>query len=193
MLILENTTFRPDTLHALRNAFEPELVDQPSNKTQLKPGNYFQSLHVLSMISYHPSMTIIFNCQFFDSIEFLVGQQQPTGSPKIVIQDIEQQIEFQSDSTATSNVKITTPATLTTVTVELNSDQMMADEMLPVLIPRKMNANFATRPTSITVARKTKKISSEINSKFMPIKTKRPGFKKRECSKSRVENLNEFQ
>ena len=68
MLILENTTFRPDTLHALRNAFEPELVDQPSNKTQLKPGNYFQSLHVLSIISYHPSITIIFNCQFFDRI-----------------------------------------------------------------------------------------------------------------------------
>ena len=51
MIILENTTFRPDTLHALRNAFEPELVDQPSNKTQLKPGNYFQSLHVLSSIN----------------------------------------------------------------------------------------------------------------------------------------------
>ena len=132
---------------------------------------------------YHPSMNIIFNCQFFDPIKILVGQQQPTGSPKIVIPDIERQIEFQSDSTATSNVKITTPATSTTTTVGMNSDQMMADEMLPVLIPRKMNGNFATMPTSITVARKTKKISSEINSKFMPIKTKRPGFKKREYSK----------
>ena len=137
-------------------------------------------------------MNIIFNCQFFDPIKILVGQQQPTGSPKIVIPDIERQIEFQSDPTATSNVKITTPATSTTVTVGLNSDQMMADEM--ILIPRKFNANFATMPTSITVARKTKKISSEINSKFMPIKTKRPGFKKRECSKSRIEhNKNEFQ
>ena len=67
---------------------------------------------------------------------------------------------------------------------------MMADEI--ILIPRKI-ANFATTPTSITVSRKTKKISSEIHSKFMPIKTKRPGFKKREYSKSRVENLNEFQ
>ena len=80
----------------------------------------------------------------------------------------------------TSNVEITTASTTTivttTISVGLNYDQMMADEML--LIPRKLNANFATIPTSITVARKTKKISSDINSKFMPIKTKRPGFKK---------------
>ena len=117
----------------------------------------------------------------------LVGQQQPTGSPKIVIPDIERQIEFQSDSMPTSNVKITTPATSTTVTSGLNSDLMMADEML--LIPRKMNANFATMQTSITVARKTKKISSEINSKFMPIKTKRPGFKKREYSQILVDYI----
>ena len=59
---------------------------------------------------------------------------------------------------------------------------MVADEIL--LIPRKNN--FATMPTRITVARKTKKISSEINSQFMPIKTKRPGFKKRKRKKLKI-------
>ena len=40
MLILENTTFRPDTLYSMRQAFESESINDSFNMTQLKPGKY---------------------------------------------------------------------------------------------------------------------------------------------------------
>ena len=40
MLILENTTFRPDTLYSMRQAFESESINESLNMTQLKPGKY---------------------------------------------------------------------------------------------------------------------------------------------------------
>ena len=51
MLILENTTFRPDTLYSMRKAFESEMDNESFNMTQLKPGNYNSTLHVVSIES----------------------------------------------------------------------------------------------------------------------------------------------
>ena len=51
MLILENTTFRPDTLYSMRQAFESESINESLNMTQLKPGKYHLLLHVVSIES----------------------------------------------------------------------------------------------------------------------------------------------
>ena len=51
MLILENTTFRPDTLYSMRQAFESESINESFNMTQLKPGKYHLLLHVVSIES----------------------------------------------------------------------------------------------------------------------------------------------
>ena len=42
MLIIENTTFHPETLYSMRKACEPKLVSQPYNMIQLKFGKLFK-------------------------------------------------------------------------------------------------------------------------------------------------------